>query len=150
MSRRAWIGIAVLVGLVWLGLRDRQSSSDSPAADSKAASQPAESLEPDEPCETSGPMKDNPNIKVWCTGGIFTKVHATSDGNNWVTTLQFSKKGYAVYARMRRKITDQFENMANEMVEKARLNAAFSFHDPSGQLIGGCFRRINERAATCR
>ena len=59
----------------------------------EATTRAAEAPAPDEPCEVSGPFKDNPNIKVWCTGGIFTKVNVTSDGNVMVGSFQFSKKG---------------------------------------------------------
>jgi hypothetical protein len=108
------------------------------------------SQEQDEPCEVSGPFKDNPNIKVWCAGGLYTKVNVTSDGNVIVGNFQFSKKGYAIWNLKKRTISNQFEELTNELVDQAGLHAAISLHDPSGILAGGCYRKRTERLATCK
>jgi hypothetical protein len=72
------------------------------------------------------------------------------DGNTFIGNLQFSKKGFAAWKRNKRAILDKFEGLTNQMVDEAGMHAAFSLHDPSGTMAGGCARKRTDRLATCR
>jgi hypothetical protein len=81
---------------------------------------------------------------------MFTLVQVTSDANNFVALLPFSKKGLRAWTNGKYAVLHQFRSITDEIVEKADSSAAFSLYDTAGQLLGGCVRRRSEREATCK
>jgi hypothetical protein len=63
--------------------------------------------------------------------------------------LQFSKKGIRSWNDRKLTLLNQFRRITDEMVEKADMNAAFSLHNPDGQMVGGCARRRGASESTC-
>ncbi len=106
--------------------------------------------EPNEPCEVTAPEAARAAANNWCQGGVFTKVAVSTDGNNFVATLQFSQKGYRGYEGNKAATLAKFRALADQMVAKAQLNVAFSLYDTDGQMIGGCARSVRQADAICK
>jgi hypothetical protein len=104
--------------------------------------------EPDEPCIVEAATSVRQAAQNWCQGGVFTKVNVSTNANNFVVLLQFSKKGKRSWENSNQEILNRFRNVTDEMVEKTDMNVAFSLHDTDGQMLGGCARKSGEKS-TC-
>jgi hypothetical protein len=127
-----------------------------PPAASAASEKPKPGLvssanEPDEPCRVDGPTAAARSAaQNWCEGGLFTKVGANADANNFVATFQFSKKGQRMWTAGAYSILNRFRGLTDEMAEKMDMSVVFSFFDGNGQLVGGCVRKRGDRESTCK
>ena len=64
-------------------------------------------------------------------------VTISSDADNFIFMLQFSRKGQPSWTNGKLAMLNRFRLITDEMVEKADLNVAFSLFDTNGQLLGG-------------
>ncbi len=140
------IGLAILfVGfLVVLGSLSKASKTGR-SAKSSTTTPP----EPDEPCRVEGSAQAMSSFAGWCGGGIFTLVNVSSNENTIVVIAQFSKKGYRAWEVGHQQVLRLYEPLVNQ-VAATGMEAAISFADPSGQIVGGCFQRRSDPTAICR
>lgn len=96
------------------------------------------------------PASARASAQQWCQGGVFMKVNVNTDDRNFIVNLQFSKKGIGTWERRKAALLEQFRGIADEISTKAEMNVAFSLHDPSGQMVGGCARQRTAMSTTCR
>ena len=72
------------------------------------------------------------------------------DANNVVVLLTFSQRSALNFAAKKLAVFNQFRGLADEMATASDMNVAFSFHDPSGQIVGGCARERSASESICR
>jgi len=145
--------LAAIVGVsAWPSLRTRFAmESDRPTVTPPEASGTATtSSEPYEPCVVEAPPSARAAAQKWCEGGVFTKVSVSSDENNFVVLLQFSRQGQRSWSSGKYAILNRFRRVTDEIVKTADLNVALSLFDTSGILAGGCFRKRGEAESTCK
>lgn len=73
-----------------------------------------------------------------------------NDGNNFLVLLQFSKKDFRGWENNKADVVERFRGVTNQMVDKVRLNVAFSLHNPDGRMVGGCARNTRQSEAVCK
>jgi hypothetical protein len=143
-----WL-VAIFFGLLLLGYcasLTNPTSSVRSGTQTGAGNAPAE---PDEPCTVEAPLEARQAAQNWCEGGVFTRVNVSTDANNFIVLLQFSKKGQTSWQSRKLQILSRFRRLTDEMVEKTDMNAAFSLHDTDGQMLGGCARKRSASESTC-
>lgn len=115
-------------------------------ADSSTSSAPTE---PDEPCRVEAPASAREAAQGLCDVGIFSLVNVRLDASQIIVMLQFSKKDMPLFIAKKVVFLDRFQSMVSDMAEDTGKNVAFSFHDPDGQMVGGCARGPSDTAAMC-
>ena len=111
---------------------------------------PAPATAKDEPCRVEAPAAARAAAQNWCADGVFTLVHVNTDANNFIVLLTFSQKSAQNFAARRFAVLNQFRRLADEMATASDMNVAFSFHDPNGQMVGGCARERSASESICR
>src|SRR5258708_2321652 len=146
------LSIAILAALAWPSIRDRDVNVENSTPNTVSRPQSTTSsttTEPDQPCRVEAPASARAAAQNWCQGGVFTLVNVSNDANNFVVLLQFSNKGQATWMQGKLAVLNRFRLLTDEMVEKTDMNVAFSLHDTSGQMLGGCVRKRSARESTC-
>lgn len=147
-------GCTAFCGWMMFGSRPRpqapasvsQSPKAPPAPTSKS---PKPREEAEEPCRIEGPPAARQSFAGWCDGGLFTVVNVSASDTTIVVIAQFSAKGHKAWLAGKRKILGLYEPLVAQ-VAAAGLDAAVSFHNPSGQMVGGCAQRTTDPAPVCR
>ena len=120
-------------------------------AEEKAAEQKnAPGIAENEPCRVEAPASARAAAQKWCEDGVFTLVHVNMDANNVIVLLTFSQKSARNFGARKFAVLNQFRRLADEMAEASDMNVAFSFHNPEGQMVGGCARERSARESICR
>jgi len=145
-KRGLWLLIVAGFFLLLLVI-GRLSQTDSPSRTSQPSS--ARTEEPDEPCSVEAPPAARAAAQNWCEGGIFTRVNVSSDANNFIVMLQFSKKGQRVWTAGKYTLLNRFRKITDEMVTHTDMNTAFSLFDTEGSTLGGCVRKRSAAESTC-
>jgi hypothetical protein len=146
-NRGLWTGLLIfgVLAVLWIGAA--MTPLERPAPTSGAAAQPVD--EPDEPCTVEAPASARQAAQNWCGGGVFTKVNVSTNANNFIVFLQFSKKGQQSWENRRMEILNRFRRVTDEMVAATDMNVAFSLHGTDGQMLGGCVRKNGASESTC-
>ena len=150
--------VAFIAGLVGTAMGGNSSSSSSPssatsppsATRSTTAPPPPARATKDEPCRVEAPASARAAAQKWCEDGVFTLVHVNMDANNVIVLLTFSQKSATNFAAKKFAVLNQFRGLADEMAKASDMNVAFSFHDPDGQMVGGCARDRSASESICR
>ncbi len=140
----ALMAVPVMIGtLMWM---------DAPPAAGQSAAQKAASSSPtgpDEQCRVEAPASARAEAQGLCDVGVFSLVNVRLDERRIVVMLQFSKKDMPLFVAGKGVFLNRFRSMVSGMAEDTRKDVAFSFHDPVGQMVGGCARGRKDSAATC-
>ena len=141
---------ALAIGiLMWM---NAPPSTGKIAAQKSAEAESATSrppTEPDEPCRVEAPASAREAAQGLCDVGVFTLVNVRLDASKIIVMLQFSKKDMPLFIARKVVFLDRFRGMVSGMAEDTRKDVAFSFHDPDGQIVGGCARGHSDSAAMC-
>ena len=103
-----------------------------------------------EPCRVEAPASARAAAEKWCEDGVFTLVNVKIDASNIVVLLKFSQKSATNFAAKKFAVLNQFRGLADEMATASDMNVAFSFHNPDGQMVGGCARKRSASESICK
>jgi hypothetical protein len=149
----AFMAVPVMIGtFMWMDAQKSPGTTTAleAAAQADAAAKSGSSSEPDEPCRVEAPVSAREEAQSLCDLGVFTLVNVKLDASRIVVMLQFSKKDMPLFVARKAVFLDRFRSMVSAMTEDTGNDVAFSFHDPEGQMVGGCARRHSDSAAICR
>ena len=139
---------ALMIGiLMWMNAPPSTGNIAAQRAGSVATS--SSPTEPDEPCRVEAPASAREAAQGLCDVGVFKLVNVRLDASRIIVMLQFSKKDMPLFVAKKVVFLDRFRSMVSAMAEDTGKSVAFSFHDPDGQMVGGCAREHSDSSAMC-